>query len=120
MSPYLGLVLIVSGFRKLLGTVSCRKQTIEKNLAKKRFVDYCPNGGISQVCATEFDQEGKGLRELAGCCVTTSKFWHWIISSSVGRSSVTRCMSVIDINRRFTGLTFPHSTRMWITIVYSV
>ena len=32
---------------------------------------YCPNGGVSQVCATEFDQDGKGLRELAGCCVTT-------------------------------------------------
>jgi hypothetical protein len=30
-------------------------------------LDYCPNGGASQVCATEFDQDGNGLRESAGC-----------------------------------------------------
>lgn len=32
---------------------------------------YCPNGGANQVCATEFDHEGRGLREFCGCCVTT-------------------------------------------------
>ena len=34
-------------------------------------LNYCPNGGANQVCATEFDHDGNGLSELAGCWVTT-------------------------------------------------
>ena len=34
-------------------------------------LNYCPNGGANQVCATEFDQDGNGLSESAGCWVTT-------------------------------------------------
>ena len=34
-------------------------------------VYYWPIGGTNQVCATEFDHDGNGLSESAGCCVTT-------------------------------------------------